>query len=58
MENGRTVWRFDNVIAPQSRRTLLLKFIESAVSDDRPELLPQPMANDMDVQVELGASCG
>lgn len=58
MENGRTVWRFDNVIAPQSRRTLLLKFIESAVTDDRPELLPQPMANDMDVQVELGASCG
>ena len=58
MENGRTVWRFDNVIAPQSRRTLLLKFIESAVTDNRPELLPQPMANDMDVQVELGASCG
>ena len=57
MENGRTVWRFDNVIAPQSRRTLTLKFTESAFADDRPELVPQPMANDMQVVVEPGPSC-
>lgn len=58
MENNRTVWRFDNAIGPQSRRTLTLKFIESAFNDDRPELLAQPMANDMGIQVELGATCG
>jgi hypothetical protein len=57
MENGRTVWRFDNVIAPKSRRTLTIKFTESAFVDNRPELAPQPMANDMQVVVQPGPSC-
>ena len=57
MENGRTVWRFDNVIAPKRRRTLTIKFTESAFVDDRPELAPQPMANDMQVVVQPGPPC-
>jgi len=58
IENGRTVWRFDNVIESHSRETLKVKFIETAISDKRPELLAQPMANDMQVVVQLGPSCG
>ena len=56
-ENNRTVWRFDNAIAPQSERTLVLKFVELAEADSRPELLPQPMANEMAVTVKRGAIC-
>ena len=57
-ENERSVWRFDNVIAAQSQETLNLKFMEYADPTHRPELLPQPMANDMQVTVKNGPKCG
>jgi len=56
-ENDRSVWRFDNVISAQSQETLHLKFIEYADPSRRPELLPQPMANDMKVTIKTGAVC-
>jgi len=56
-ENERSVWRFDNVIAAHSEKSLHLKFIEYADPSDRPELLPQPMANDTKVIIKHGPTC-
>jgi len=56
-ENNRTVWRFDNVVAAQSSRTLAVTFTEYVEPDKRPELLPQPMANDMRISIHRGSKC-
>jgi len=56
-ENERSVWRFDNVISAQSQKTLHLKFIEYADPSGRPELLPQPMANNMKLTIKNGPAC-
>jgi hypothetical protein len=57
IENERSVWRFDNVISAQSQKSLHLKFIEYADPTDRPELLPQPMANNMNLTIKNGPAC-
>ena len=57
-ENNRTVWRFDNVVGAQSSRSLEVTFTEYAEPDKRPELLPQPMANDMRISIQRGSRCG
>jgi Protein of unknown function (DUF4012) len=56
-ENERSVWRFDNVIGADRQKLLHLKFIEFADPANRPELLPQPMANDTKITIKRGPTC-